>query len=276
MPRNYKKKGIRVTYDPERMAEAVSAVRRGLVLRVAAERYEVPFGTLSKQYKKADGVKVGGGRKPELSNKDEEDLAQYLRVCALHGEGLTRKETLTLVSQFIEQEKIVTRWKDGKVPGEDWFRGFLARHPELSIRKGEALSSQRVRGTDPFVIKKFYDDIANIYNEQGIGPQDGGLLFNCDETSFSHDPKEMKIVAEKGVKRISRNIAGTGKTNTTVLACGAADGTKLPPFIIFTGKQMWSTWISEHEYPGKCYAVQENGWIVTLLFLIFCHLVNLP
>lgn len=227
----------------------------------------MPFGTLSKQYKKTGDVKVGGGRKPELSDKDEEDLAQYLRVCELHGEGLTRKETLTLVSEFVQQQKIETRWKDGKGPGEDWFRGFLARHPQLRIRKGEALSSQRVRGTDPFVIKKFYDDIAKMYNDMGIGPEDGGLLFNCDETAFSHDPKDMKIVAEKGVKRISRNIAGTGKTNTTVLACGAADGRKLPPFIIYTGKQMWSTWIPKHEYPGTCYAAQENGWMDGNLFV---------
>nr|CAD7262465.1 unnamed protein product [Timema shepardi] len=82
---------------------------------------------------------VGGGRKPELSYKDEEDLAQYLRVCVLRGEGLTQNETIQLVTEFVCQEKIETRWKNG----EDWFHGFLARHPELRIRKGEALSSQR-------------------------------------------------------------------------------------------------------------------------------------
>lgn len=259
MPRRYVKKGLRVTYDPQRMVEAVAAVHRGLTLRVAAERYEVPFGTVCKQYKKAGAIKVGGGRKPELSAKDEGDLAQYLRVCALHGEGLTRKETLKLVSDFVNRQKIVTRWKDGKGPGEDWFRGFLTRHPQLTIRKGEPLSSQRVRGTDPFIIEKFYDDITKMYKNIGIGPEDGGLIFNCDETSFSHDPKDTKIVAEKGVRQISRNIAGTGKTNTTVLACGVADGRKLPPFIIFTGKQLWFTWFAQHEYPGTTYAVQDKG-----------------
>ncbi|KAK9709534.1 hypothetical protein QE152_g26553 [Popillia japonica] len=68
-----------------------------------------------------------------------------------------------------------------------------------------------------------------MYEDMGIGPKDSGLLFNCDETLFSHDPKDKKIVAEEGVKRISRNIAGTGKTNTTVLAAGAADGQNFRP-----------------------------------------------
>nr|CAD7573146.1 unnamed protein product [Timema californicum] len=102
----------------------------GLTLRIAAECYGVPFGTLCK---KASDAKVGGDRKPELSYKDEEDLAQYLRVCVLRGEGLTQNETIQLVTEFVCQEKIETRWKNG----EDWFHGFLARHPELRIRKDE-------------------------------------------------------------------------------------------------------------------------------------------
>lgn len=256
MPRRYIKKGLRLTYDPNKMKQAAAAVRKGLTLRAAAERYEVPFGTLCKFYKKDEGTDIGGGRKPELSASDERDLAKYLRVCAIHGEGLTRSETLQLVKDFGVTENIQTRWKDDKGPGVDWFRGFLSRHPELRIRKGELLSSQRVRGTDPFIIKQFYDDVEKMYKNEKIGPGDSGINFNCDETAFSHDPRDIKVVAEKGVKRISRNIAGSWKTNTTVLACGAADGTKLPPFIIFTGKQMWSTWIPEREYPGTCYSVQ--------------------
>lgn len=267
MPRKYVNKGLRLTYEKNEMIEATDAVQKGLTLRAAAQRYGVPFGTLCKFYKKSNDVSsLGGGRKPELSATDEQDLAKYLLVCALHGEGLTRSETLQLVKDFVQTENIKTRWENDKGPGIDWFRGFLNRHPELRIRKGEALSSQRVRGTDPFIIKKFYSDIQKMYEQEKITSDDGGLIFNCDETAFSHDPKDVRVVAAKGVKRVSKNIAGSGKTNTTVLACGAADGKKLPPFIIFTGKQMWSSWIPEKEYEGTCYAVQENGWMDGNLF----------
>nr|CAD7202435.1 unnamed protein product [Timema douglasi] len=104
--RKYEKKGIRVTYDPARMAEAAAAVRRGLTLHITAKCYEVPFGMLCKHYKKATDAK-------------------YLKVCALHGEGLTRKETIQLVTEFVCQEKIETRWKNGKGPGETGFVDFL-------------------------------------------------------------------------------------------------------------------------------------------------------
>jgi len=104
-------------------------------------------------------------------------------------------------------------------------------HSELSMRRGELLSSQRVRGADE----------ASVLDEAQINIEtDKNIIFNCDESSFTHDPKDVKVIAEKGKKRVSKNIAGSGKKNTTVMACGAANGDKLPPLIIYRGKYVWS------------------------------------
>lgn len=43
---------------------------------------------------------------------------------------------------MIREEPI---WK-GNTPGREWLKGFLKRFPALSFRKGEVLSSQRLRG----------------------------------------------------------------------------------------------------------------------------------
>lgn len=69
----------------------------------------------------------------------------------------------------------------------------------------------------------------------------------------------MKVIATKGTKRVSKNVAGSGKSNTTVLVCGAANGSKMPPFIIFTGAYVWSTWIPKDDYPGTSYTAQKKG-----------------
>ena len=58
-----------------------------------------------------------------------------------------------------------------------------------------------------------------------------------DETSFSYDPKEVYVMAEIGQKRVSKNIAGTGKENTTVLAVANAAGQKMPPLIVYQGNK---------------------------------------
>lgn len=115
-----------------------------------------------------------------------------------------------------------------------------------------------------------------MYEDMGIGPKDSGLLFNCDETLFSHDPKDKKIVAEEGVKRISRNIAGTGKTNTTVLAAGAADGQNFRPSLFSLENRCGSH--GSHNMNTLVLAMQfrkKVGWIEIYLSSglqnCFCH-----
>ena len=35
---------------------------------------------------------------------------------------------------------------------------------------------------------------------------------------------------------------GSGREYVTVIGCGAADGTKLPPYVIYKSKNLWSSW----------------------------------
>ncbi|KAG5880838.1 hypothetical protein JTB14_027619 [Gonioctena quinquepunctata] len=142
----------------------------------------------------------------------------------------------------------------------------MRRLPEISLSKGESMSYQRLRGADPFVIKQWYQSLDRIYRTERILATDGHLVYNCDETGFGYDPKDVLLVAPKGQKRVSKNIAGSGKKNTTVLACGNAKGEKLPPFMIFRGKYVWQSWIPEEDYPGTMYTAQHKGWMEGGLF----------
>lgn len=190
-------------------------------------------------------------------------MAKYLYECGKYGYGLTKQEMLTFVSEFCKANGKM--WKESG-PGRDWYEGFMRRHPQLSIRKGEIMSSQRLRGADPFIIKAWYENLSKLYKQEHITSLDGHHIYNCDETGFSHDPKDVKHIASKGQKRVSKNIAGSGKKNTTVLACGNAHGNKLPPFIIFKGKYVWQSWIPDDDYPGTVYTAQKKGWMEGELF----------
>ena len=46
----------------------------------------------------------------------------------------------------------------------------------------------------------------------------------------------------------------------TVNVCGSADGTRLPPFILFKGKHLYNTW-TEGGPAGACYGVSPSGWM---------------
>lgn len=267
MPRNRTKTSNRCNYSIDSMQNAIEAVKTGRMSQsVAANHFGVPRGTLAKKLTgHSSATSHGAGRPTELSLETEQKLVIYLKACANAGSGLTKVDLLDLVHEYCEKESIETRWNNNR-PGNDWFALFLKRHSDLSVRKGEALSLKRLKSADPFIVHKFFDDLQDIYAKESI--DDPNLIYNCDETSFHHDPRDVKVVAQKGKKKISQNIVGSGKETTTVLACGNASGGLLPPFIVFKGAYMMKDWFSEHEevYPGTAIAVSANGWMDTTVF----------
>lgn len=96
-----------------------------------------------------------------------------------------------------------------------------------------------------------------------------------DETSFCLDPTRIKVVGEKG-KAAHKTTAKPAKENFSVLLGGDAAGEKLPPLIIFKGKNIWDTWLPKKncEFPEMTYAATPNGCIRILLLIIFKKLLK--
>ena len=103
------------------------------------------------------------------------------------------------------------------------------------------------------------------------------LIWNLDETSFSCDPSKAKGVAGVGQK-FHRHITGTGRDNTTVMACVSAAGRALPPLIVFEAAKLWTNWKGTRDIPGTFYAVAEKGFMTAAVFsdffCKFCEIVQ--
>nr|CAD7265915.1 unnamed protein product [Timema shepardi] len=69
-----------------------------------------------------------------------------------------------------------------------------------------------------------------VYDEHEIKDR-GDFIFNCDESGFPSDPSKLRALGEKG-KPLTRVSGGSGKEDTTVLACVSAAGVALPPLIV--------------------------------------------
>ena len=55
-------------------------------------------------------------------------------------------------------------------------------------------------------------------------------------------------------------LGGSGREYITVLAAGCADGTRLPPYVVYKGKNLWSCWIQGG--PAGCmFSVSDSGWM---------------
>lgn len=88
------------------------------------------------------------GRTTAIPIETERILAQGLKQMERYGYGLSRKEVLEVVGQFVRQHKLKTPFKDG-VPSEDWFLNFKKRH-NLSIKKPQAVEYARKKTCSSF------------------------------------------------------------------------------------------------------------------------------
>lgn len=111
--------------------------------------------------------------------------------------GISRRQLLRRVGTLCKNMKLEAGQFNKKIPGKDWFAGFLKWHPTLSIRKPEMLSTTR------------------------------------QEWQTLHQP--VRIIAEKGSNTVVGRTSSC-RTNITVMACVNAAGSKMSPLLIVKGK----------------------------------------
>lgn len=83
--------------------------------------------------------------------------------------------------------------------GKKWLRGFLTRHPQLSIRTPQAISAARVKGFNAENVAQFFDIFEKEMEKINFSPH---RLFNVDETGITVvQHKQSKIIGLKGKKK---------------------------------------------------------------------------
>ena len=74
------------------------------------------------------------------------------------------------------------------------------------------------------------------------------------------------MLSRRGGRNVHEIGGGSGREYITVVGCGAADGTKLPPYVVYKGKNLWSSWKMGGP-AGTLYTASESGWMERPNFL---------
>ncbi|XP_037977944.1 MFS-type transporter clz9 isoform X2 [Plutella xylostella] len=221
MVRNYKKKSTRGSWPMENMKKAIDAVlSKTAGYRKAAHLYGVPQTTLERHVAKIRKGELSleatpGNFKPVFSKHEEEELVTYVIEMEKRLFGLTTVGLRKLAYQLAEKNSKAHNFNhDKKIAGLDWLKGFLKRHPDLSIRKPEATSAARAMGFNKVAVDKFYSLLGEIYDKYNLTPD---RIYNCDETGISCVSKtKSKIIAEKGRKqRMKQELLDRAPPGTT-------------------------------------------------------------
>ena len=143
---------IQKKYDPNKLLQAVTAVKNGMKYKEAAKCYKVPYTTLHDKVT-AKYNKSRKGPNTALTEEQENRLAKYIIYMAKIGYGLTKKNIQSTVRDvFIKEDEDLKNagLEPTKIFGHDhtpsmtWVYRFLSRWPELSCRLPENLGYQLI------------------------------------------------------------------------------------------------------------------------------------
>jgi len=99
-------------------------------------------------------------------------------------------------------------------------------------------------------------------------------LWNA-ETGFCTAVASQRVLAKRGAKDVHETAGGSGRDYITVLGVGAADGTRLPPYILYKGCNIFFRWTGGGP-AGSLYGVSKSGWMEADNFISWFKSLFLP
>lgn len=223
------------------------------------------------------------GPKPLLSEAEEEVLVKYIQLSCDRARPVTKSNVMKAVSIILKEERegkyhrqLPPSFRDD-CPREKWWKLFRKRHPTLTFRTPETLTTSRKNVTKASVYQWFEDTLTYFTDNDLLDVlEDPARNFNIDESGFSLSPKRGRVLAQRGEKAVFEEASAKQKCNITVLAIVGADGSVPPPMIIYPRKRI-NPMISE-EFPDNLdhtIGKSDKGYITyETLYEYLCNTFN--
>lgn len=261
-------------YSEESMANALSDVRNGMSYRAASKKHCIPRITLMRKHKRNLPAKTKMGPATAFSEEQENMLVHWIITMAKAGFPVSKETLLFSVKKLATEFSVKFGGKTN--PGRKWYNLFRARHPNISIRTSQNLTSSRglVSEVD---ISNWFQEVKNYLDQNKLTSilNDPQRVFNTDETAFFVNPKPGKVLAQKGSKNIYTSAGSDEKENITVLLTANAAGQLAPPMVVYRFVRIPQNIVAA---VPKEWAIgrSENGWMTQQLFYEFICNIFLP
>ena len=273
------------SYNHDELTAAYNAVKEeGYSVSNAAKVFGIPRSTL---YDKVNGrTSIEMQRKgppPLLSLEDERKLADYLLQMSSLGYSFTLTELLDLASELaIRKGKLD---EDSKL-SRRWHKSFRQRWPVLEkvfgpMRtidttkarqkkkdKEEAVrryKNRNVYDKDVYVkplnensyitIENYFTELRVLMHRYGV-LEKPGRIYCIDEVAIQYESGFPKAKAVKSLHNVI--MSRSEYTVISVMGCGNALGTSIPPFLIYPGTKLTED-LLKGKYPGVQATLTNTG-----------------
>lgn len=137
-----------------------------------------------------------------------------------------------------------------------WFYSFLKKHKDLLLIKPRKLNIARAKCASAAAISKYYKELGTVLTQNNLHDKPH-LIFNIDETGCSTEHNHSKILGERSTN--PQAITSPRSSNVTLIGCGNAAGTFIPPYYVFPGKR-WNASFLEGAPYGSAGECSDTGW----------------
>ena len=149
-----------------------------------------------------------------LTPAEECMLADWLFDIAKIGYGRLTQELRIVVKTILDEDGWKNPFKDN-MPGYEWLQSFLKRHPEISIRQSESLSTCRAKGCSPEVLDQWFNDFEIFLKEHNLTNK-AECIWNADESGFPLQHRTGRVMAPRGAKCVY-SLSNPSKQQITTL-----------------------------------------------------------
>ncbi|XP_038064724.1 uncharacterized protein LOC119735094 [Patiria miniata] len=230
----------------------------------AARRYGVPESTLrDRVLGKVDPEATRSGPAPVFSLEEENNLVDHLKKMALLGYGYSRAEVIDTATIYA----VSLNKRDEDHPlSLKWFRNFMTRWPELSVKKPRSLDLYRAKATSEEVVMAYFAKLDEMLTKYKLkdAPE---RIFNVDEKGLKQNHSPPFIVGSSSSSTPLAVTSGRGMT-VTIIGAGNALGQQVPPYFVFPGQRMRQELLNGC-LPGTDGTVSESGWSNTAVFMTY-------
>jgi hypothetical protein len=162
-----------------------------------------------------------------LSPTQEKELVRYIDELTKRGLPPTHHNVRVFASNIC-----------GKFPGKNWTSAFVKRHEsQITSQYLVGFDRARKKADNYWLISQYFDLVRNKLDQYTYEP---GNVYNMDEKGFLIGmlQKTQRVFTKrwKETGKLQGAIQDGNRTWITLIACICADGTPVPPSLIYPAK----------------------------------------
>ena len=211
------------------------------------ERIHVDDSTLARLVKGGVTRTESNGKKAWLTKEEGHIIVQFTIEVARRGFPLSPKR-LREHAEHILSARLGKRFPEAGL-GKNWATHFITKHHDrLGMYWSSAMDSSRGRAVNPMTKVEYFKLLKDVRAEHDIPDE---LLYGADETGVQTGIGVTERVIGPAQAKIQHQQRSGNRENITVLPTICADGTSLPPTVIYKGEAFQTKWLQENPLDAR-------------------------